>query len=266
MRIRQKLFQTASYIAYWLKAVNAHALHPPFIFGLYTKAIKADQHLPEFKEIEKCRQVLLRNHSSLKTTDLGAGPVLSSGSSGRKISRIARHSLSSAAFSRLMFRLIQNMQSKNILELGTSLGINTLYMSAAAPEGKIYTLEGCPDTAALSRELFSRNEAHNIRLLTGPIDKTLPELLINELPCVDAVYLDANHTYEATIRYFNMLLPCLHNESFVVIDDIYWSVGMKKAWKEIQQHQRVSLSIDLYDAGIIFFRPGLQKEHYILEM
>lgn len=265
MRIRQKLFQSAAFIAHWLRAVNEHALHPPFIFEIFTQAIKSGRYKGEFNTIESRRQELLKNHSFINITELGAGSGLTS-SPRRKISHIARHSLTPAPFSRLMYRLIRHMQSRNILELGTSLGINTLYLSAAAPEGEIYTLEGCPETAAVARALFSQQGANNIHLKEGPVDISLPELLKTTLQKTDAVYIDANHTYEATLRYFNMLLPSLHENSFVVIDDIYWSAGMKKAWKEIQQHRRVSLSIDLYEAGILFFRTGLQKENYVLEL
>lgn len=263
MRVRQKLFQSAAFISHWLRAVNEHALHPPFIFDLYTRVIKADSHEPVFKSIESCRQKLLKNHSYIETTDLGAGSALSSGP-GRKISHIARNSLTPASFSRLMYRFTSYMQAKNVLELGTSLGINTLYLSAAVQEGQVYTLEGCPRTASLAREIFKNQGANNIHLKEGPIDTILPGLLESALPKVDAVYIDANHTYAATLRYFHTLLPFLHENSFVVADDIYWSPGMKKAWEEICQHEKVRLSIDLYDAGILFFRPGLQKAHYIL--
>lgn len=181
----------------------------------------------------------------------------------RPVRQLAQHSLSSARFSRLFYRLIQQQQTGTILELGTSLGINTLYLSAAAPQGQVYTLEGCPQTARLAKNLFNQWEHKNIHLRLGNIDDTLPTLL-EELPSIDAAYLDANHTYEASMRYFSLLLPNIHAHSFLVIDDIYWSADMQRAWKEMRQHPQVSLSLDLFDAGILFFQPGLQKAHYVL--
>lgn len=266
MRLGQKFFQTTSFLAYWLRAVNEHALHPPFVFTVYTKAIKAGTESPqeEFRKIESFRQKLLHDHSFIEITELGAGSSLTA-SRRRKVSEIARHSLTRASFSRLLFRLIRHLNAQTILEFGTSLGVNTLYLSAAAPGGKVYTLEGCPQTARLARQAFNSWMLKNILLKEGAIDQTLPALL-QTTQKLDAAYLDANHTYEATLHYFKSLLPYLHDNSFVVVDDIYWSAGMKKAWDEIQQHDRVSLSIDLYDAGILFFKPGLQKAHYILQV
>ena len=263
MRIRQKIFQSASFVAHWFRAVNEHALHPPFIYELFTKAIKARHEQEQFIEIEASRQALLQNHSFLEITELGAGSSLTK-NQRRKVCQIARHSLTTTSFSQLLFRLVKFMEARTVLELGTSLGVNSLYLSAAVPEGDVYTLEGCPQTARMAQQLFTRWPTPNIHLKEGAIDIKLPDLL-KQIAKPDAVYLDANHTYEATLRYFKLLLPYLHENSFVVIDDIYWSPGMKKAWMEIQQFEEVRMSIDLYDAGILFFRPGLQKEHYILD-
>lgn len=264
MSITQKIFQLRSYIQYWLAAVNQHSLHPPFVYQLYTRAIKPDTADPSFVAIEQQRKVLLKNNSTIRITELGAGSSVNR-RPARAISDIARNSLTTPAFSRLLYRLISYMQASTILELGTSLGINTLYLAAAAPQGQVYTLEGCPHTAAIARQLFKDSGVENIKLLEGSIDETLPLLLQQEKPRIDAAYLDANHTYEASIRYFEMLLPFLHERSFLVFDDIYWSEGMQQAWQEMRQHPRVSLSLDLYDAGILFFQPGLQPAHYVLE-
>lgn len=270
MSIKQKIFQARSYIHYWLAAVNQHSLHPPFVYQLYTRAIKPDQKEPAFSSIEQIRQSLLKDHTVIQLSEHGAGSSVNR-HPVRAISDIARNSLTPPSFSRLLYRLIRHMQASTILELGTSLGINTLYLAAAAPAGKVYTLEGCPQTAATAQKIFEQHHASpdaetgNIELIQGPIDDTLPRLLAQQALKIDGAYLDANHTYEASIRYFEMLLPHLHEKSFLVFDDIYWSAGMKKAWKEVQQHPRVSLSLDLYHAGILFFQPGLQPAHYVLE-
>jgi predicted O-methyltransferase YrrM len=263
VKIRQKIFQVQAFLKYWLLAVNEHSLQSPFIYELYTRTIKPDPPKEIFNQIEAYRKVLLQSRESIRFTEFGAGSSMSSSKEERPLRQMARHSLSSARFSRLLFRLICRLEAKTILELGTSLGINTLYLSAAAPEGQVYTLEGCPETASAARKLFGRWPHRNIVLEEGNIDQRLPQLL-QQLETIDAAYLDANHTYEASMRYFELLLPKLHPHSFLVIDDIYWSAGMQKAWQEMSQHPQVSLSLDLYDAGILFFRPGLRKAHYIL--
>ena len=81
----------------------------------------------------------------------------------------------------------------------------------------------------------------------------------------DLVYIDGNHTYGATSNYFNELLKITNENSILIFDDIYWSEEMAKVWQEIKNHAAVTLSIDLYKMGLIFFRKeNKQKEHFCL--
>lgn len=162
-----------------------------------------------------------------------------------------------------MYRLASSKKTKVVIELGTSLGINTLYLSAAYPEAKIYTFEGCPQTAELARKLFKSWHIQNIALIEGNINETLPQLL-SQIQQVDLVYQDANHRYAPTLHYYDMLYERATQESIFIVDDIYWSSGMHKAWKNLISRTEVTLSIDLFDAGFLFFKPSLSKQRYTL--
>ena len=258
----KKLFQARAWISHWLEAVNEHSLHAPFVYDLYRQVIKPAK--GEIDAIESLRADLRQSDKQIEMVELGAGSSISR-SNIRKVSSIARHSLTPPPFSALLYRLAQYTESQNILELGTSLGLNTLYLAAAAPQGTIHTLEGCPATASLAAKHFQKLQADNIALHVGNIDRLLPELLQKQLPSVDLAYLDANHTHEATLRYFEWLHPHLHDQSIVVVDDIHWSAGMQEAWEILRRHPSVSLSLDLYEAGLLFIRPGLKAQHYVLE-
>lgn len=258
---QQKIFQAGAWLRYWLDAVNEHSLQAPFVYELYQQVIKPCN--GDLAAAEALRQRLLTSDEQLEIRELGAGSCISNGNN-RKISSIARHSLTPSNFSCLLYRLALYTKASNMLELGTSLGINTLYLASAAPNGNIHTIEGCPNTSRLAAKHFRDMAAGYINLHTGNIDNLLPDLLQQQLSSVDLAYLDANHTKEATLRYFEWLQPCLHHESVVVIDDIHWSEGMQEAWLNLCQHPSVSLSLDLYEAGLLFFRPGIQKQHYVV--
>lgn len=258
-RWQQKFFQAQAWLRYWLEAVNEHSLHAPFVYSLYQEVIKPSQ--GEIAAVEALRERLLRCPDELEVLELGAGSSMHR-SNKRKVSSIARHSLTPARFSCLLYRLMLFTKSKNVLELGTSLGLNTLYLAAAAPSGSIHTLEGCPQTSALAAKHFRQMAACCVQLHTGNIDELLPTLLKEQLSSIDMAYLDANHTKEATLRYFNWLVPHLHEASVVVVDDIHWSADMQQAWASLRQHKAVSLSLDLYEAGLLFFRPGMARQHY----
>ncbi|MGB5978138.1 MAG: class I SAM-dependent methyltransferase [Cyclobacteriaceae bacterium] len=195
--------------------------------------------------------------------DLGAG----SRAHGREVSvaTLARYSTSSAASRQLLANLIRWTSAENILELGTSMGITTLTMAESSPDPHIHSIEGCPQTAAIARELVSSSGQPGISLYEGNIDDRLPGIL-NNMKKVDLAYLDANHRYEPTVDYFNQLLPCLHKRSVVVIGDISWSRGMQQAWQEIRQHPNVTASADLLEAGVLFFRPLPYRMAYAMAM
>src|SRR5688572_1264945 len=211
-------FQVKSYLTYWLDAVDEHSLHSPFLFDFYNTILRspADQH--EFQPIENLRNQLLSDDREVNVFDLGAGSIHHPGT-GRKISKIARTSLSSQKFASLYARIIRKFQCKNILETGTSLGINTLYL-ASSPGSTVTTFEGAPSLAGIARDTFTLAETQNIKLLEGNLDSTL-ENYLQSSGKIDLAFLDANHRYEATLRYFRWLLPKIHERSTIILDDIH---------------------------------------------
>lgn len=137
-------------------------------------------------------------------------------------------------------------------------------MAKANTKTPVITMEGCPATLAIAKENFAQLGARNTQAILGNIDATLPSVL-NKLSRLDLVYFDANHTKEATSRYFMQCLPKTHEQTIFIFDDIHLSQGMSEAWNMIQDHENVTISLDIFDAGIIFFQKGISKEHYILE-
>ena len=250
------------YLSHWLHALNEHSLQAPFVYDLYCNVIKNDASHSAFQPIEAARHRLLRCSDPVAISRLGA-PSRVSAQSTRTVSSVARHGLSSAKLGRLLYRLATSNASNYLLELGTSLGITTLYLATARPSGVVYTLEGGEAIADRAEQIFSKLAHHNVHLVRGDIDHTLPDLL-RQLPRVDFAYLDANHRYEPTVAYFEQLVTKVNERSIVVVDDIYWSGEMRRAWQHIRQHPAVTLTLDLFDAGLVFFTPLSVRQHYVL--
>ncbi|MGK7395118.1 MAG: O-methyltransferase [Candidatus Cyclobacteriaceae bacterium M3_2C_046] len=259
----QHLKMAVRYFKYFLKAIDEYSLHAPFIYEVYTALIKNDQQQDDLEVFKQVKQQLLQDKTLLEVTDLGAGSIYFN-QARRPVKKVTRHSLSSEKQSRLLHRLIARYQPETIIELGTSLGLNTLYMASGNPGGKTFTLEGCPNTATMAMSLFKNFPQYNIHLIKGNIDQTFPTLL-KQIDQADFIYFDANHSYQATVNYFNQALAKVNNNTIFAIGDIHWSDSMEKAWAEISMHPRVTLSIDLFQSGLLFFRPLYLKQHYILE-
>lgn len=206
---------------------------------------------------------LQASKDQIHCTDLGAGAELRGEHAVRAVSEIAATAVKPAKYGQLLFRLINYFQPKNALELGTSLGITTAYLSKANGNTDVITIEGCPETAAIAQKTWERLGCKNIKLYIGNFDQRLPEVL-KTLPALDFVFFDGNHRKQVTLDYFNNCFEKGHEKSVFIVDDIYWSEEMKEAWEEIKADTRVSVTIDLFYMGLVFFRKGQVKQNFVI--
>ncbi|MDH5602540.1 MAG: class I SAM-dependent methyltransferase [Cyclobacteriaceae bacterium] len=248
------------YLKYFLLRVNEHSLHSPLVYDLYTKIIKKNKHSAPDSTIEAFRKELQASRETIQVTDFGTGATRPS---ERKISSIVSRSASSYRQSNLLVDLGNYFEVRNILELGTSFGLNTQYLSKIH-DSRVDTFEGCNNIATVADRFFKKAGRQNISLHLGDLSKTLPEYLQRSLK-PDMVYFDANHDYFPTMSYFEMCYSKAHDKSIFIFDDIHWSGGMDKAWNEIKSKPQVTLSLDLFHFGIVLFDPTLLKSDYILE-
>jgi predicted O-methyltransferase YrrM len=252
------------YLLYRLKAKTRHGLHSPFIYRLVDKVIYDFHAKKVYPEIEDIRKGLLNDDRIINITDLGAGSHVNNDRK-KRVGDIAKNALKPPKLAQLIYRLVADQQPGNIIELGTCLGITTLYLQKAAPNAKVYTLEGCPETAGVASESFRKAGLNNIDLITGNFDNTLPGV-INKLQKVDFVFVDGNHQKDATLQYFKWCLPKVQEDTMLIFDDIYWSEGMKEAWAEIKAHPQVTATVDLFWIGLVFFKPGQAKEDFLIRV
>jgi predicted O-methyltransferase YrrM len=168
-------------------------------------------------------------------------------------------------YGRALHRITAHLRPSVMVELGTSLGISSLYQASGNPNGTLYTIEGCGETAAIAEENFRSAGISNIRTITGNFDTELPELL-RTLRRIDYAFVDGNHTYAATIKYFQLLKAKCHEDSVLVFDDINWSEGMQKAWHEIKADPDVTITIDFFALGLVCFNKGFSKQNFVLKL
>ena len=250
------------YLKYLFRAGNEHSLHSPFLFEFYLKVLKDSAPQNDYLQIEALRKKLLADEREIAITDFGAGSKLNQ-SNKRKVKDIAKNSQKSARLAQLFYRIIKYYNYQTILDLGTSLGVTTAYLAKANPQAKVYTFEGCPNTAHLATENFKDLGIGNIETIVGDLNQTLAQQL-NKIDKIDFAFFDANHRYEPTIDYFEKCLSKIHDDTCFIFDDIYWSEDMKKAWEFIKNHEQVVVTIDIFWVGIVFFRKKQPKQHFVL--
>jgi predicted O-methyltransferase YrrM len=261
---RALLKNILAFIGYQLRRSHSggHGIHSPFLYALVFPVFYARRTIlsPKMLAIQKVRRDLLKSKEILRVEDLGAGssqlPFRD-----RKVADIARVSSSSEKYGRMLTRLVGYLEPVIIVELGTCLGLGSMYMAAGNEKATVYTLEGSETLLKKAREGFDAAGFKNIVARQGNFDVQLP-VILSETGRFDLLYVDGNHRKDATLRYFNFCESYAHRGSVIIFDDIRWSAEMLEAWRDICEDARVTLSIDLFKMGIVFFNDKLQKQHY----
>jgi len=257
-------FRASKYLKYILLSRNkkGHGIHSPFVFDLVSRVFRNKTDPDIVSSIEKIRKRLITDRRFIIVNDLGSGSEKSK-TKLRRVSDIARYSPVIKKYCILLSNMAAEFGKPLIIEFGTSFGISTMYMAAACPDAMIYTMEGCPATAEIAYQSFDETGIDNIKLSIGSFDKILPEILSSGIT-PGLVFIDGNHRKEPVLNYFNRIAEVSDNKTVIIIDDIYYSKEMEEAWTEIKKYEKVSLTVDIFRMGIVFFREGINHNSYII--
>ena len=254
-----------NFIGYYFRSVTLFDIHSPLIADFVANVIDDNRNFYAFFKIETLRDQLLRNTTPIEITDLGAGSKANPNLK-RSIRNIAMHAPVSPRIGAYLFKIAHWRKPAAILELGTSFGISSLYLASANTKTTFYTIEGCPNTAAIAQKHFTDFNYSHLQLINQSFSEGLKQLrskISNN--SLDLVYIDGHHEEGATLAYFDQIQPYLTEKSLVIIADIHWSETMHRAWDTLKNKPQVTSSIDLFHLGILFFdHSKITKEHYTI--
>jgi len=259
-----------AYIRHLLTAWNTtgEGIHSPYLFRLVRFVLRDRNAYYCFADLERRREMLLACPDTLDVVDFGSSGSKEGTHVRRRVCDIARTHLERPEVAQALFRLVnfigeEEKKPLEILELGTSFGITTSYLAAANSRNHVVTLEGSEAVLQIAQNVWRALKLENIEWHQGNIDDTL---YIHARERLDVAYVDANHTYEATMRYLDFLLPRMNEKGVVVLDDIHYSKEMERAWKELKADERVTTSMDLYHIGLLFVDKHYLKRHYKIRL
>ncbi|MEX1003034.1 MAG: class I SAM-dependent methyltransferase [Crocinitomicaceae bacterium] len=250
------------YLKYRKQARNAHGIHSPYVFDFFRNALVKSRKW-EDRKIHELRRSLKKDQTKLAITDLGAGSKKDKAKE-RSVSSIAKHAAVSRKYGRLLAKMVDHYQLEYIVELGTSLGLGTAYLSQSNSVKKVVTIEGSAAVQEKAKSNLRDLGVDTVHFICDEFSEGIKQA-VKEVPRIDLVYIDGNHTYSSTLEYFRFFLAHAHNDTFLVFDDIHWSLGMQKAWQEIVHAEEINVSMELYRMGIVIKRKEQQKEHFILK-
>ncbi len=242
--------QTFRFIFDWL----IHSVTAPFgpepdqfLPGFSSHVLRDSTDCSDFNLIENIRSGLVRDSTLLSDFSLGAG----SRNRQRTVGDAIRDSSVSARYGRLLYRLAAWHKPSQVIELGTAAGISTLYLASGCRDAEVITVEGHPQLASLAEDNLRKSGLNKVTVLNIPFEAAIPYLSGKLAP--DAlVFIDGNHTREATLKYFSTFAGHPGMNPILIMDDINWSPGMRSAWQQIHKKTGTGVFMDLFFMGIYF--------------
>lgn len=256
------IHQSKNYIKFLRLSKNRHGVHSPFVYNLVTQCFNDKKKYPEYDILKSHRKALRKDTSTFEMTDFGQGSRVFKGNA-RKVSAVVKNAGMRKKRQKLLFRLAKYFKSENILELGTSLGLGTVALSVSNEFADMQTVEGCANTLNKAQEYFEKFNLHNVEIHQELFSVFL---LKNTSQKYDLIFIDGDHNGERTLGYFDSLLKNVHNNSVIIFDDIYWSKDMTEAWQKIIANEKVTVSIDTFQWGMVFFRKEQPKQHFVIRI
>lgn len=242
------------YFKYFLSAKSKHAVHSPFTYNFVDNVVTSAFGF-QSRKIERERKRLLKSSEVIDFKDFGKqGNVFR-----REISSIAKNALKSKKYAQLLGQTVKFYKPKKVLELGTSLGLTTACLAQKNTE--VITIEGDPTVAKKAKEVWEKLKLNNITSIVGDFDSALDSV---KEQVFDIIYIDGNHHYTPTMRYFKILQKNAHPSTLFIFDDIHYSKEMERVWTELKNMHKVRVSIDLFFLGFISLDESLSKQDYVI--
>ncbi len=258
----KKILLIYRYTKFRLYAKTRYNIHSHFVYSFIEDIIRDNTHYSDYKKLWNHRNKLAASSDPVETVDFGFG-------AGEKayttniypLSRIVKRRSHSESRLRLLYRIVKYYKPLSVLEFGTAAGISATYIKYGYPKSNMVTMEGCANLASKAEESFNELGIKNIDIAVGNFNNILANVL-DKFNSLDFVFFDGNHRMEPTLMYFESCAKLSNENSIFVFDDIHWSSGMEEAWRRIKEDERVSVTIDLFWFGLVFFRKGIEKQNF----
>ena len=165
---------------------------------------------------------------------------------------------------RILYNVVKVMESRHVIELGTYLGMSTMFLlealDTAGPEAHVTTIELHDKYHSIASALLDQRFKGRVTCIQGLTEEVVPELG-RTMTGVDLMFHDAGHTGENYVRDFKAAEPSLASGAVLLFDDIRWrdpSVATSDprchdGWMEVTRHPRVRRAgeIDEYMGALL---------------
>jgi len=239
-------YSIKAFFNFWLSSKTIYDIHSPTVYEFLQFTLDPNRTYYDFAYFDQIRYRIKQEETLLPSSHYGAGSKVSS--KAQPIKKIVRHTLSPPKVSEQLYRINLFLNTENCLELGTCLGLNSMYLAKSC-SGRLTTIEGHSPYYKYAQQLFRSQKLENVDLMEGAFTACLEKLPDGQY---DMIYIDGDHTYDSTLQIVDMCQRLIKPNGLILVSDIYWNKEMSLAWKELQSLPAFPLSIDLFHAGILW--------------
>jgi predicted O-methyltransferase YrrM len=260
MHLLQKI---TFFLSFYRRAHTIYDVHSPFLSAILLPLFYGKQ--PKPGTIEQRRKSLCQDKRQITKTEYGAGSSL------HKEKRLFVHKMAatspvSSKEGSWLALLADKHNVKTVLELGTHFGLSGAYLISLNKNARLFTIEGCPETAAIATETFELlGVTDRVHQQISSFDEILPSFL-PQCPPIDLLFIDGNHRGQPLLHYLNICSPFLSINGMIILSDIYWSEDMEQTWQFIKEKYPHFHIIDLFHFGILIPRNAPYGERHTLSL
>ena len=238
---------------------RGYGVHSPFVFNLITKVIEERCSYYSFYDIELIRKQLLFRDDRITYPDRQQKDKFRQ----RTIGEIVEREAIKPKHGALLFRLTNYFKSRNILQFGPSMGLSTLYLTSYSTDLNCIALESVPEFASIARITFEKAARNPIDLRVGAYLDLLPQVL-KDMERLDFVFFNTLYEQQHLPFLFEECLKHVHNDTIFVFEGIKTNRSMREFWLLLCEHPDITVTVDLYSVGLVFFKKSLHKRNYIV--
>lgn len=224
-----------------IKHRKGFGVHSPFAYNLITKVVEESCSYYAYQQVDEIWRTQICNKLTQDDFHLRK-PI-------------------PVKYGRLLFRLVNRFHPHVIVEYGTCWGISSLYLHLGNTQAHFFCIEPNSRIFEFSKKIMP-SDADNIQFLNGSFSERLSECLKFGTPdFVFVHHLDNVQEYESV---YGQLSTCLDQNTVLVVGGIHSTGEILDAWHRFSSDERIRVTMDLFDVGIAFCDPKLNKQDYIV--
>lgn len=231
------------------KHYRGFGIHSPYTFHLVRNVIEPKIHYYPFHKLDRqCKKMLSILKEKLNHETLCEDERL-------WFRTEYAHLKGSTKFHRLLFRLLNFTNPKKVAFIGDDSGLNLTFLAKVDSRRKVH---------CLGSQVFARNFSDSILSDYGISNVAFSSLKTEANQNFDFVQISRTISDTVLFEFENNLDRYLNTECFLIVEDISKQAGMRLLWERLKKQDRFSVSLDLFDVGILFARRGMKKQDHNL--